>query len=620
VTAAVAIKLLAVLVTAAIGYLAGRMKWLVAGASGSDAARVLSNAAFHVFIPALLFRTTARLDFATMPWRTIAAFFVPVIGVMLAVYVWQRLRGPASPAVPTARAISVSFGNTVQLGIPFWRPRCSARPGLAIHIPLISLHALLLLTVLTVLVELDLARSAGREGAPSSLRRTLAVTLRNTVIHPVVLPVLAGPGLEPGRPGPLPGLLDEIAVRARLGGGAVCLVLIGVSLASTGRQGPPGAAPPSSSRAQAAGAAGLVLAIAHWGFGLGGLPLAVVVMLAALPVGSNALIFAQRYARWRPRPRRHRHQHRGLRRHGALVAGGAGAAVAQRCSSAPAATARSPPAARRRRLTRRCQARRSAAQVADHRASTSHHSAEDQHAGDHCPRRGLRGASGDGAEDGQEREDGGRVRQRQHEGHGEQLQQGAGVRLGARRRGRRLARDAPGHPQQHHGADDVNGVLRSTSQAISTVMPKAPTAPFGHRRAQPGGQPGGRAELQRALDAGTPIWPTGAAIDRPISIDWPNSTKAGSMAGFSVRFARRRDLGQSRHQPERHPRLHGPRGRGRARRAPPMAAASTAAKDNALRPWPAACAKPVPALAPPMRRTSPPPRRPPASPRRWSTA
>mgnify|MGYP001488461255 CR=1 FL=1 len=35
-TAAVAIKLLAVLVTAAIGYLAGRMKWLVAGASGSD--------------------------------------------------------------------------------------------------------------------------------------------------------------------------------------------------------------------------------------------------------------------------------------------------------------------------------------------------------------------------------------------------------------------------------------------------------------------------------------------------------------------------------------------------------------------------------------------------------
>jgi len=39
----------------------------------------------------------------------------------------------------------------------------------------------------------------------------------------------------------------------------------------------------------------LVLAVAHWGFGLEGLPLSVLVMLAALPVGSNALIFAQRY-------------------------------------------------------------------------------------------------------------------------------------------------------------------------------------------------------------------------------------------------------------------------------------------------------------------------------------
>ena len=39
-----------------------------------------------------------------------------------------------------------------------------------------------------------------------------------------------------------------------------------------------------------------MLATAHWGFGLTGLPLAVVVMMASLPVGSNALIFSQRYA------------------------------------------------------------------------------------------------------------------------------------------------------------------------------------------------------------------------------------------------------------------------------------------------------------------------------------
>jgi malonate transporter len=39
----------------------------------------------------------------------------------------------------------------------------------------------------------------------------------------------------------------------------------------------------------------LAFAVAHWGFGLAGVPLSVVVLMAALPVGSNALIFAQRY-------------------------------------------------------------------------------------------------------------------------------------------------------------------------------------------------------------------------------------------------------------------------------------------------------------------------------------
>lgn len=292
-TAAIAIKLLAVLATAAIGYVAGRMKWLLAGTPGSDAARVLSNVAFHVFIPALLFRTTARLDFATMPWRTIAAFFVPVIGVMLAVYTWQRLRGPASPAVPTARAISVAFGNTVQLGIPF-SAALFGEAGLAIHIPLISIHALLILTILTVLVELDLARAAGRDGAPASLRSTLLTTARNTLIHPVVLPVLAGlvwnlAGL------PLPALVDEIL--ATLGTAVVplCLVLIGVSLSQYGVKGHlRGATAVMLGKLVLLPA--VVLVVAHWGFGLSGVPLAVLVMAAALPVGSNALLFAQRYA------------------------------------------------------------------------------------------------------------------------------------------------------------------------------------------------------------------------------------------------------------------------------------------------------------------------------------
>lgn len=292
-TLAIVYKLLAVLVTAAIGYLAGRMQWLTIGARGSDAARVLSNVAFYVFIPALLFRTTARLDFATMPWRTIAAFFVPVLGVMFTVYAWQRLRGPASPAEPATRALAATFGNTVQIGIPL-SAALFGEAGLAIHIPLISIHALILLTLLTVLAELDLARAGGREGAAASLGAALVTTARNTLIHPVLLPVLAGLAWHLVG-APLPAPLDELL--ATLGSAVVplCLVLIGVSLSQYGVKGHVrGALAATLGKLVVLPAA--VLVVAHWGFGLAGVPLAVLVMAAALPVGSNALLFAQRYA------------------------------------------------------------------------------------------------------------------------------------------------------------------------------------------------------------------------------------------------------------------------------------------------------------------------------------
>jgi predicted permease len=185
--------------------------------------------------------------------------------------------------------MSATFGNSVQLGIPM-AAALFGEAGLALHIALVSLHALVLLTVPTVLVELDLARAQpGRR----TLGATLRGTVRNTVVHPVVLPVLAGMawnltglGLHP--------VVDEAL--AALGSAVVpvCLVLIGLSLAYYGVQGRwRGALGLAAQKLLLLPA--LVLAVAHWGFGLSGLPLAVVVLMAALPTGSNALIFAQRY-------------------------------------------------------------------------------------------------------------------------------------------------------------------------------------------------------------------------------------------------------------------------------------------------------------------------------------
>jgi predicted permease len=293
-SAAVLGKLLVILATVALGWLAGRLRWL--GDAQADPARVLGYAAFHVFVPALLFRTTARLDLAHLPAGLLAAYFVPTVAWLLAVYVAQRCRqrhrAPAEPALPAVRAISASYGNAVQMGIPM-AAAMFGEAGLGLHLMLVSVHGLILLTLLTVLVETDLARSKARHLQQSSLWPLLRSTLRNTVIHPVVLPVLAGLAWNLLGLG-LPGLVDEVL---QLLGSAVvplCLVLIGLSLAYYGLQGSLRAAL-GVSLLKLLGLPALVLGVAHWGFGLGGLPLSVLVMLAALPVGSNALIFAQRY-------------------------------------------------------------------------------------------------------------------------------------------------------------------------------------------------------------------------------------------------------------------------------------------------------------------------------------
>jgi malonate transporter len=292
-SAVVFLKLVAIFVVVALGWVVGKLRWL----GDNDPARTLSYAAFYIFIPALLFRTSARIDLKAMPWGTLIAFFAPVLGLLVFVYGWQRRwnrRGRLPIATPSVRAISATFGNTVQVGIPM-AAALFGEAGLAIHVAIVSLHALTLLTVLTALVELDLARERRQLGhSDAHLLATLARTARNTIVHPVVLPVMAG--LAWNLAGfALPALADEIL--ATLGQAVVplCLVLIGMSLAYYGIRG-------SAKGAVMLGVLkllvlpALVLGVARWGFGLGGLALAVVVMAAALPVGSNALIFSQRYA------------------------------------------------------------------------------------------------------------------------------------------------------------------------------------------------------------------------------------------------------------------------------------------------------------------------------------
>jgi len=291
-SALVFVKLFAIFAVVAIGWAVSR-----SGKLGSDdAAQVISGAAFYIFVPALLFRTIARIDFAHLDTRILVAFFVPTLAIIGVVYAVLRMKAtdaPGAAAEPSVRAITASFGNTVQVGIPL-AAALFGETGLALHITIVSLHSLTLLTALTALVELDLAREQ-RRVAPGSthILGMLATTVKNTVIHPVILPVLAG--LAWNATGiALAGVADEILATLGQAVVPVCLVLIGVSLAHYGVRGAMRAAVVLSLLKLVLMPIA-VLAFARGVIGLTGTPLAIVVMLAALPVGSNALIFAQRY-------------------------------------------------------------------------------------------------------------------------------------------------------------------------------------------------------------------------------------------------------------------------------------------------------------------------------------
>lgn len=303
---AVYAKLAVIFGAVALGWLAAARGWLgplKADATGRHApspeiGRILSAVAFTLLIPSLLFRTMVRIDLAHMPWRTLAAFMLPLLAYTLVVYAVWRARGasavPAAPAAPATAAITASYGNAVQLGIPV-AAALFGEAGLALHLAVVSVHGVLLLLMLTVLVELDLARAQGA----THLADTLRTTARQLVVHPVVLPVVlglawnvTGLGLNP--------LMDELL---RLLGQAaipVCLLLIGIALATYGLRGALREAVPLV-LLKLLVLPGLVLAVAHLGFGLRDMPLGVLVMMAAMPAGANALIFAQRYETALPR-------------------------------------------------------------------------------------------------------------------------------------------------------------------------------------------------------------------------------------------------------------------------------------------------------------------------------
>ena len=274
--------LLPVVLLIFIGFVAGKSNTI-----RQEAVRDLTNLVFLVLIQALLFRTMCNVDVTHLDFRPLSLYFVVAIALF---FVLLALQGGSSRAA--VLALSGVFSNTAMIGIPLIG-LAYGQQALVLLLTLVSLHSLVLLTMTTVVLELCTAREHARDSAHAQSHwRTVAMAVRNALFHPVPMPIIAG--LLFAQTGwVLPDVVDRPLQLLGDAFSPVALVLMGVTLAKTPiGQHFKGALQISAIKNLLQPA---LMAIVGWWAGLRGLTLTVLVMTAAMPIGANVFLFAQRY-------------------------------------------------------------------------------------------------------------------------------------------------------------------------------------------------------------------------------------------------------------------------------------------------------------------------------------
>ncbi len=291
-------SLIPVVTLIALGLFAGRRGWVTAAG-----AKELTDLSFLVLAPALLFRTMSQVRWHEINMAPVALYFVAAM-VLFAIVI-ASLGASRRSAV---MALAATFSNTVMIGIPLVT-LAFGPSGLVYLFTLISMHALILLTLATVVLELVMAREAAHAmgGEGRHPLKTIGLAVRNAVIHPVPLPILAG--LLWGQTGwVMPEVLDKPIQWLGATFGPLALLMVGITLSNVLdrviRAG--GAADPQFSRQRilwsALGMAclknlvhpSLVVGMSLL-LGLRGLPVAVMMVASSLPIGANVFLFSQRY-------------------------------------------------------------------------------------------------------------------------------------------------------------------------------------------------------------------------------------------------------------------------------------------------------------------------------------
>ena len=295
--------LLPVTALIAFGFLLGRTRWL-----SPRVVKHLSDLAFLVLTPLLLFRTMGKVHVEQLDLKPAAAYILALALVFAGMLV---LRGLSRTSAMLA--LAATYSNAVMIGIPLvtlaW-----GDAGLVTLLTLIPVHSLLLLTSATLALEFAVAlehrRAAPKGEIPQCVApryphkqiagikvagRMLGVAgraLRKALIHPVPLPIVAGllfaqTGLV------IPAWIDQPMRWLGAAFGPLALALVGITLAG------------SAIGAQVRGALVMtgiknllvpaLAALLGWAMGMRGLSFAVMVVTAALPIGANVFMFSQRY-------------------------------------------------------------------------------------------------------------------------------------------------------------------------------------------------------------------------------------------------------------------------------------------------------------------------------------
>ena len=132
----------------AIGFLAGRLQW-IRDASVKD----LSNLVFLVLIPALLFRTMSAVRFEELDLRPVLAYFPAALLLLAASIAWRGFNRTS-----VVMAMAGVFSNMVMIGITLVE-LAYGKAGLVTLLTLVSVHALILLTTGSIVLELAVVSS-----------------------------------------------------------------------------------------------------------------------------------------------------------------------------------------------------------------------------------------------------------------------------------------------------------------------------------------------------------------------------------------------------------------------------------------------------------------------------